>query len=78
MNDDEALKAFQLLSETEGIIPALEPSHALFHAVKRAKEMRIFIQLNLKGRPFHKARAERAEMSRSVPFRYLLAHFHNL
>jgi tryptophan synthase beta chain len=27
--DDEALAGFQLLSETEGIVPALEPAHAL-------------------------------------------------
>ncbi|MGM0900869.1 MAG: tryptophan synthase subunit beta [Bacillota bacterium] len=33
----EALEAFQLLSKTEGIIPALESSHAVAHAVKLAK-----------------------------------------
>jgi tryptophan synthase beta chain len=27
--DDEALAGFQLLSETEGIVPALEPAHAI-------------------------------------------------
>ncbi|MDA8240398.1 MAG: tryptophan synthase subunit beta [Nitrospiraceae bacterium] len=32
--DDEALRAFELLSKTEGIIPALESSHALAEAVK--------------------------------------------
>ncbi len=32
--DDEALSAFELLSRTEGIIPALESSHALAEAVK--------------------------------------------
>ncbi|HET9199736.1 MAG TPA: tryptophan synthase subunit beta [Dehalococcoidia bacterium] len=36
--DDEALTAFKLLSQTEGIIPALEPAHALAHAVKLAAE----------------------------------------
>ncbi|WP_404332880.1 tryptophan synthase subunit beta [Mesobacillus maritimus] len=35
----EALEAFQLLSRTEGIIPALESSHAVAHAVKLAKEL---------------------------------------
>jgi tryptophan synthase beta chain len=35
-SDDEVLKAFQLLSETEGIIPALEPSHALAWVVREA------------------------------------------
>ena len=32
--DDEALAAFRLLSETEEIIPALEPAHALAHVAK--------------------------------------------
>jgi tryptophan synthase beta chain len=32
--DDEALAAFHLLSEREGIIPALEPAHALAHALE--------------------------------------------
>ena len=34
--DDEALKAFKLLSRTEGIIPALEPSHAIAQLTKEA------------------------------------------
>ncbi|MCI5061033.1 MAG: tryptophan synthase subunit beta [Alphaproteobacteria bacterium] len=34
VTDDEALKAFQLLSKLEGIIPALEPSHAFAHVIK--------------------------------------------
>ncbi len=37
--DEEALAAFQLCSKLEGIIPALEPSHALARAVDKAKEM---------------------------------------
>ena len=37
--DDEALEAFQLCSRLEGIIPALEPSHALARAVDKAQEM---------------------------------------
>ena len=36
--DEEALRAFQLLSRYEGIIPALESSHALAYALKRAAE----------------------------------------
>lgn len=36
---EEALEAFQLLSKTEGIIPALESSHAIAHTVKLAKEL---------------------------------------
>ena len=34
--DDEALDAFQLLTRLEGIMPALEPSHALAEVMKRA------------------------------------------
>jgi len=37
--DKEALDAFQLLAKTEGIIPALESSHAVAFAMKLAKEM---------------------------------------
>jgi len=37
ISDDEALDAFKTLSETEGIMPALEPSHALSYAMKLAK-----------------------------------------
>ena len=39
VTDDEALDGFQLLCRTEGIIPALEPSHAIAAVAKRAKEM---------------------------------------
>jgi len=35
-DDDEALEAFRLLSETEGIIPALEPAHALAWVAREA------------------------------------------
>ena len=38
VTDDEALEAFQLCCRMEGIIPALEPAHALAHVVKIAKE----------------------------------------
>jgi len=51
-NDDEALNAFELLSRTEGIIPALESSHALAEAVKFAPRLskdKIII-VNLSGR----------------------------
>ena len=37
--DDEAVGAFMKLSRLEGIIPALESSHAIAHAIKMAKEM---------------------------------------
>jgi len=50
--DDEVLEAFQLLSRLEGIVPALESSHALVHGIKRAKEMRKdeLLVINLSGR----------------------------
>lgn len=38
INNDEALEAFKLLCQTEGIIPALESSHAIAYAVKYAKQ----------------------------------------
>ncbi len=37
--DSEALDAFRMLASTEGIIPALESSHALAYAIKRAAEL---------------------------------------
>ena len=50
--DDEALAAFQLCCRTEGIIPALEPSHALAHVAKIAPGMdkESIILMNLCGR----------------------------
>ncbi len=52
VSDDEALAAFQLLSEIEGIVPALESAHAIAHAVKIAGEMPrdSVIVVNLSGR----------------------------
>ncbi|WP_342604542.1 tryptophan synthase subunit beta [Peribacillus sp. FSL E2-0159] len=49
---EEALEAFQVLSKTEGIIPALESSHALAHAMKLAKELTRddILIINLSGR----------------------------
>lgn len=50
--DDEALKAFQLLSRLEGIIPALESAHAIAELVRRGPELRpeTLVVLNLSGR----------------------------
>ena len=50
--DLEALDAFQLLCRTEGIIPALEPAHAIAAVAKRARTMRCdqMILANLCGR----------------------------
>ena len=52
VTDEEALEAFQLLCRTEGIIPALEPSHAIAAVQKRAKTMDrdAIILANLCGR----------------------------
>jgi len=50
--DEEALAAFQTLCKTEGIIPALESSHAMAEAIKLAPTMRPdqIILVNLSGR----------------------------
>ncbi|CAK7258543.1 MULTISPECIES: tryptophan synthase subunit beta [unclassified Shinella] len=50
--DEEALEAFQLLTRLEGIIPALEPSHAVAEVIKRAPKMGKdqIILMNLSGR----------------------------
>src|SRR5687767_15094699 len=50
--DDEVMEAFQLCSRLEGIIPALESTHALVHGMKRAREMRPeeILVINLSGR----------------------------
>jgi len=52
VTDQEALSAFRELARTEGIIPALESSHALAHAMKIAREAEgsIDILVNLSGR----------------------------
>jgi len=52
VGDEEALAAARLLAEQEGIIPALEPAHALAELVKRAPKMRReqLIIVNLSGR----------------------------
>lgn len=52
VTDDEAVAAFKLLSETEGIIPALESSHALAQAIKMVPEMDPdqIVMVNLSGR----------------------------
>lgn len=52
VKDDEAIHAFQYLSKIEGIIPALEPSHALAHVLKMAPTLskETIICMNLCGR----------------------------
>ncbi|MBK6561555.1 MAG: tryptophan synthase subunit beta [Dehalococcoidia bacterium] len=39
VDDKQALEGFQALTRTEGIIPALEPSHAIYHAMRVAREL---------------------------------------
>lgn len=50
--DDEALEAFQLTSRLEGIIPALESSHALAHAIRTVPDMNPeqIVIVNMSGR----------------------------
>jgi len=52
VNDDEAMEAFHILCRTEGIIPALESSHALAYCLKAAPEMPrdAVMVVNLSGR----------------------------
>ncbi|MDD5750763.1 MAG: tryptophan synthase subunit beta [Candidatus Pacebacteria bacterium] len=52
ITDEEALEAFELLSRTEGIIPALESSHAIAYLVKYAKDCAKddIVVVNLSGR----------------------------
>ena len=51
VTDAEVVDAFQLLSQTEGIIPALEPAHALAWVVREAHTMQgQTVLLNLSGR----------------------------
>ena len=52
ITDEEAVNAFELLSKTEGIIPAIESAHALAHAIKIAPTLDKdkIIVVNLSGR----------------------------
>jgi tryptophan synthase beta chain len=52
VTDKEALAAFQLLSREEGILPALEPAHALAHVIKIAPDLAKdhILVMNLCGR----------------------------
>ncbi len=52
VNDKEALEGFQLLCQTEGITPALEPAHAIFYAARMASSLNReqIIIVNLSGR----------------------------
>jgi tryptophan synthase beta chain len=74
VTDDEALEAFQLLTHTEGILPALESAHAVAYAAKLAPTMdgdKIMI-INISGRgdkdvpSISEARGKRSEAGESL------------
>ena len=50
--DDAALEAFKLCARLEGILPALEPAHALAHVIRTAPQMEKdkIIVMNMCGR----------------------------
>ncbi|MEW6034360.1 MAG: tryptophan synthase subunit beta [Chloroflexota bacterium] len=52
VTDDEALDGFRLLSRSEGIMPALEPAHAVYHAARLAATLprEKMVLVNLSGR----------------------------
>jgi len=52
VSDEEALDAFEVLSRTEGIVPALESAHAIAHTLGLARRMpgKTWILVNLSGR----------------------------
>ena len=52
VTDEQALEGFQLLCQTEGIVPALESAHAIYHAAQMAKSLdkEQIIIVNLSGR----------------------------
>lgn len=52
VTDDEAVNAFEYLSRTEGVIPAIESAHAVAHAIKLAPmmEKERIIVINISGR----------------------------
>jgi tryptophan synthase beta chain len=52
VTDDDALEAFELLAKLEGILPALEPAHALAYACQLARHLPkdAIVLVNLSGR----------------------------
>jgi len=52
VTDKECLEGFQIMAKTEGILPALEPSHAIFYTIQLASKMKKseIVLLNLCGR----------------------------
>ncbi len=68
VSDAEALEGFQLLCRTEGIIPALEPSHAVYHISRLAPSMSQddVILLGLSGRGDKDMETVAAELGESI------------
>ena len=68
VTDSEALEGFQLLCRTEGIIPALEPSHAIFHISRLAPALSqdTVILLGLSGRGDKDMETVAAELGESI------------
>ena len=50
ISDDEAIEAFRILAKTEGIIPAIESSHAVALAIKEIKDSQKLVVINISGR----------------------------
>ena len=52
VTDSQALEGFELLCQTEGIIPALEPAHAIYYAAEIAAKLSpdVLVVINLSGR----------------------------
>ncbi|MCH8061119.1 MAG: tryptophan synthase subunit beta [Chloroflexi bacterium] len=68
VTDSEALEGFQLLCRTEGIIPALEPSHAVYHISRLAPTLSqdVIILLGLSGRGDKDMETVAAELGESI------------
>ena len=67
-SDAEALAGFRSLSETEGIIPALESAHAIAHAIKIAPELgkELVMIVNLSGRGDKDVQTVRSELAEEI------------
>ena len=67
--DEEALEAFRLTSQLEGIIPALESAHAVAHALRLAREMKAgqAVLVNLSGRGDKDVQTVAADAGEAIP-----------
>ncbi len=50
ITDEEAVKAFKILSKTEGIIPAIESAHAVYYAIRNENNKDNLVIINISGR----------------------------